>query len=97
MLTDSKNLPHVISSTQTGFMSGRTINENTRIIYDLMHITEKKNIAGPLMLVDFEKVFDSISLTFLYNTLQFFDYSKKFIDWIKLFNSDVKAYILQTE
>ena len=89
-------LSSIISNTQTGFVSGRTISENTRLIYNLMDITEKKNITGLLMLIDFEKVFDSISWTFLYNTLKFFGYCNNFINWIRLFNTDIKAYILQS-
>ena len=47
------------------------------------------------MLIDFEKAFDSISWAFLYKALQFFGYSKEFIQWIELFNTDIKAYELQ--
>ena len=47
------------------------------------------------MLIDFEKAFDSNSWTFLYKALQVFGYGKEFIQWIELFNTDIKAYILQ--
>ena len=47
------------------------------------------------MLIDFEKVFDSISWRFLYKTLALFDYNDSFINWIKLFNNDIKAFITQ--
>ena len=33
------------------------IGENTRLLYDIMQITEDKNIPGMLMLCDFEKAF----------------------------------------
>ena len=89
-----RTLPTIISEIQTGFISGRMISENTRLTYD-MHITEQKNIPGLLMLIDFEKAFDSISWTFLYKALQSFGYSKEFIQWIELFNTDIKAYVLQ--
>ena len=47
------------------------------------------------MLIDFEKAFDSISWNFLYNTLLFFGYSQSFIKWIKMFNNNIEAYVLQ--
>ena len=47
------------------------------------------------MLIDFEKAFDSLSWKFLYNVLEFFGYSKNFIKWIKLFNTDITAYVIQ--
>ena len=36
-------LDNLISETQSGFMKGRYIGENTRFIYDLMAFTESKN------------------------------------------------------
>ena len=47
----------IISKMQTGFLSGRFIGENARLIYDILHITEEKQIPGLLMLIDFEKAF----------------------------------------
>ena len=66
-----KTLPIIISKTQTGFLSGRSISDNTRLIYDIMHITQAKNIPGLLMLIDFEKAFDLISWKFIYKALLF--------------------------
>ena len=88
-------LDTIICNTQTGFLSGRQISDNTRLIYDLMHIAEKKKLTGMLMLIDFEKAFDSISWNFLHNTLLFFGYSQSFIKWIKMFNNNIEAYVLQ--
>ena len=48
-----------------------------------------------LALIDFEKAFDSISWTFIYKTLEFFGFGKSFINWIKLFNTNIKATIIQ--
>ena len=50
---------------QTGFISGRYIGENTRIIYDLMQLVDEQNKPGLLLLVDFEKAFDSLSWSFI--------------------------------
>ena len=52
-------------------MSGRFIGESTRLVYDIMHYVDKNNLQGMLMLIDFQKAFDSVSwscqmcLTFL--------------------------------
>ena len=46
--------------------SGRYISDSTTLIYDLLHAKELKNITGLLMLIDFEKAFDSLSRKFLY-------------------------------
>ena len=90
-----KTLNYVISDCQTGFIKGRYISESTRLIYDLIHAKENKNIPGMLMLIDFEKAFDSLSWSFLYRVLEFFGYSENFIKWVKLFNTEITAYIVQ--
>ena len=43
--------------------------------------------------IDFEKAFDSLSWTFLYRVLDYFGYSADFIKWVKLFNTDITAYV----
>ena len=48
-----------------------------------------------LVLIDFEKAFDSISWNFLYECLKLFGFSDNFIKWIKLFNNNITAYITQ--
>ena len=65
-------LPKLISSDQTGFISGRYIGENTRLIYDIMDHVGKEYIPGLLLIVDFEKAFDSISWEFIADVLDFF-------------------------
>ena len=88
-------LDNLINKTQNGFVPGRYIGECTRLVFDIMNYTEKHNLPGMLVLIDFEKAFDSISWTFIYKTLEFFGFGKSFINWIKLFNTDIKAIIIQ--
>ena len=54
-------LDEIIDKDQTGFLKGRYIGENTRLIYDLMNYIEQNNIPGLLLLIDFEKAFDCVS------------------------------------
>lgn len=88
-------LNSIISKSQTGYVPGRFIGESTRLIYDLMHYTDVNNIPGLLMLIDFEKAFDSISWNFLYQVLECFRFGPSFIKWIKLLNTNITASILQ--
>jgi len=61
--------------------------ENTRLLYDIMQITEDKNSPGMLMLCDFEKAFDSVSHDFILNTL------KNICNWITTLYRDAFANI----
>ena len=65
-------LPKLISSDQTGFISGRYIGENTRLINDIMDHVDKEYIPGLLLIVDFEKAFDSIFWEFIADVSDFF-------------------------
>ena len=61
-----------------------------------MHYTEKAQTPGLLILIDFQKAFDSISWNFIYKTLSFLGFSNEFLRWIKLFNTDIKATEIQS-
>ena len=90
-----KVLGKIISKTQSGFLSGRSICENTRLVYDIMNYTRQKNIPGLLMLIDFQKAFDSVSWKFLHETLKAFGFKDNFCKWITVLNTKIKASILQ--
>ena len=62
-------LDKLISKEQKGFMSGRYVGENTRLLYDILQITDKLDIPGVLLIIDFEKTFDSISWKFIEKVL----------------------------
>ena len=53
------SLPKLINSDQTGFIKGRYIGENIRLIIDIMEYTKAHNIPGILVSLDFRKAFDS--------------------------------------
>ena len=65
------------------------------LLYDIMQNCEQLSQDGLLLLVDFEKAFDSVSWSFLYKTFEFFNFGPSILSWIKLFNNNVTAYISQ--
>ena len=88
-------LQNLISHTQTGFIKGRYIGESTRLVYDIMEYVENNKKPGLLMLIDFEKAFDSISWKFMYNVLQFLGFPPDYINWVKLMNKNFTASVIQ--
>ena len=88
-------LTSLISDDQTGFISGRYIGENTRLIYDILHITDELDIPGLLLIVDFEKAFDSISWKFINHTLNFFNFGESIKKWINVFYNDIQSCVIQ--
>ena len=85
----------IIDTAQSGFVPGRYIGECTRLVYDLMKFTEDKHIPGMLVLIDFEKAFDSISWSFIYQSLSFLGFPTDIVSWVKLFNNNIKATVTQ--
>ena len=88
-------LTKIVSSDQTGFIPGRYIGENTRLVYDLMHYTELHDIPGTLVMIDFEKAFDSVSWTFIQETLEFFNFGASFCNWINIFQNNIVSCVSQ--
>lgn len=89
-----KILPFLIHESQKGFMSGRFIGENIRLLYDIMLYTDINDIPGLLLLIDFQKAFDSISHNFILQALEFFNFGNSIKSWIKLFYEDAFSCVL---
>ena len=86
-------LPNIISSDQVGYIKGRYIGENVRTLEDLITYTEKCQIPGYLVLIDFKKAFDSIEWNFLLKTLHKFNFGPQFIKWIKILYYDISSCV----
>ena len=65
-------LPNLINNDQTGFIKGRFIGENIRLIDSVICYAKEENIPGLLLFLDFEKAFDTIEWPFIRKTLQYF-------------------------
>ncbi|MCG7879937.1 MAG: reverse transcriptase family protein [Candidatus Thiodiazotropha endolucinida] len=86
-------LPKLINEDQTGFISGRYIGDNIRLLYDIINYTEKQNIPGMLVLIDFEKAFDSVSWDFLFKVLDYFKFGESFQKWVKMFYLKIQSCV----
>ena len=93
----ASRMKNKIDTDQTGFISGRYIGENSRLIYDIMEYTEqkKKKIPGLLLLFDFEKAFDSVSWSFIQKVTKFFNFGDSIRKWISVFYTDISARVNQ--
>lgn len=89
-----KVLPCLIDEDQTGFISGRYIGENIRLLYDVISYLQKNNYPGMLLLIDFEKAFDSVSWDFLFKVIEYFNFGNSFMKWIKVFYKNIESYVI---
>ena len=65
-----KVLPKLIHTDQVGYIKGKNIGQNVRIIKDVMTYVENKDLSGYLLLVDFEKAFDKVEWSFMLKCLE---------------------------
>jgi hypothetical protein len=87
-------LPILIDDDQTGYIKGRFIGCNIRLIEDMIFYTESNNISGILLTIDFEKAFDSINWRFLDESLKAFNFGPLFRGFIKTLYTDISSTVL---
>ena len=85
----------IVKGTQKGFIQGRNISECTREIYDLMFEAEVCETPGLLLLIDFEKAFDSVAWDFIHFTLKSFDFPDEILKWVSLFQDGATSQVCQ--
>ena len=69
--------------------------ENIRTIYDIMQSADETNVPGLLLLVDFEKAFDSLSWSFIQNVLTFFNFGTCIKNWVKVLYKNANLAVNQ--
>ena len=85
----------LIHEDQKGFISGRFIGENVKLIYDILFETKNQNLPGLILSVDFEKAFDTVSWKFIEKVLDYFIFGPSVKSWIKLFQKGSESCIIQ--
>ena len=74
----------LIGKQQSAYIKGRNISENARLILDIFDYCDSTDTDGLLLLLDFEKAFDSVEWNFLFKTLKKFNFGPNFISWVKI-------------
>lgn len=89
-----KIIHKLINTDQSGFVKGRFIGESVRTIQDIMDFTKQKNIPGLLLFLDFEKAFDSLEWSFLFETLKIMNFGPDFIKYVKSLYTNISSCVL---
>ena len=87
-------LPKLIDADQTGFMKGRFVGENIRLIESLITYTASKNISSLLLFLEFEKAFDTLEWSFMRKVLMRYGFGKSLINWVNIFYNNIESCIL---
>ena len=79
----------LVNSDQVGYITDRYIGENKRIIDNIISFSSLNKLPDVLMLVIFEKAFDTIEWPFLIESLKAF----KFINWLNLLYTNILSCV----
>ena len=83
----------IVDNSQTGFIKGRYIGENIRLLLEIIDNAEDKNKPGMIFFSDFEKAFDSLDHDYLKKCLNHLNFGEEFLRWIDLFYKDAKSCV----
>ena len=84
-------LPNLIHCDQTGFVKGRYIGENIRLISDIMDCTSLQNLPGILTSLDFRRAFDSIEWPFIIKTLNHLNFGRGIKRWVNICYTNIES------
>lgn len=87
-------LDDIIDETQSGFMTGRHITNNIRLVIDILDHSELITDNSFILFLDFYKAFDSIEHKFMFKALDIFGFGNMFKRSVKTLyagaNSSIK-------
>jgi hypothetical protein len=87
-------LPSIINEDQSGYIEGRFIGQNIRLLEDISFFTKTENKPGIILSIDFEKAFDSVNWNFLTNTLKFLNFGENMISHIKTIYNNIESTVI---
>ena len=67
--------------------------ENNRLLYDTFLYANQHQIPGLLLMVDFEKAFDSVAWSFIEKSLRKFKFGKYITRWILTFYTNINSCV----
>ena len=74
----------LILKTQTSFRKKMNIMTGLMALHESLHETKKKNEVGIILKLNFEKAYDKVNWTFLFDSFKIRGFSDKWCDWIMM-------------
>ncbi|CAI5483337.1 unnamed protein product [Closterium sp. Yama58-4] len=87
-------LNEVISPEQYGFMPGRRLSDAVGLVADVIDAAKNEQADWYLLLVDFQKAFDSVSRNYLFLVLEKMGFPSRFVGWIKGLHEETQTRLL---
>ena len=90
-------LPLIFHIDQTASVKGRTINDNVRLLHDVIYHANYCDIPLAVISVDQLKAFDRVSHDFLSTILDAFYFGPAFTQWIRVLYNSVSSSVLTND
>ena len=90
----AKVLPSLIHEDHTGYMKGRFIGQNIRLIADIIECTKTLDDPGIALFLDFKKAFDSLEWNFIKKAFETFNFGAPLIQWVNTFYSNIQSCVI---
>ena len=86
-----KVIPKLVNTDQSGYIKGRNICYNIRLIQDVIDYFEENNKECAVVFVDFQKAFDTVSHNFLSQVLTKFNFGESFKKWVNVIYTNAES------
>lgn len=89
-----KCIKEIIHPDQTGYVKGRYIGYNIRLINDIITNYERSNENASILFLDYQKAFDSIKWDFINKALNKFGFGNNFTRWIEALYKNTESCVI---
>ena len=87
-------LSSLIHTDQTGFVKGRFIGQNVRLLNDIIEYADAKKLPGILLFIVFRKAFDTIEWNFIHKCIELYNFGPNIRKWISILYNNVESGVL---
>lgn len=77
------NFDQLVNKDQNGFIKGRFIGDNLRLLFDIIDLADATQSPGAVLSLDIYKAFDTIEWHFIYNVMKTIGFGDKMLHWLK--------------
>jgi len=87
-------LHKLVDKTQTGYVPGRQVTDNNRLIEEIIDMAHDKNELYYLVTLDARKAFDSVDHQYLLDILKVYNFPQEYIKWISILYRNLESSVL---
>jgi len=87
-------LDKLLNNTQTGYVPGRQVTNNNRMIEEIINMVKNEGEEAYLITLDAQKAFDSVDHEYLTKLLKVYNFPDIYIGWVKTIYTGLEASVL---